>query len=183
MRLPYSWPDSVALAGQWATIEAALATPVEGPKETHGPSSVVQAGCLGRPPSTSVAALGVEVVLRDPLEGRPVDLAGGRERHLLQEDDLFGSPVSDPPPCEHDELRGWRPLVALLGHDVGAHVLSVNGMVHANCAGKRHARVLGQRVLDLLGADVRAVVHDDLLLASEEPQAAVVVEPHEVARV
>src|SRR5262249_40134669 len=77
----------------------------------------------------SVAALGIEVVLRHPLEGCPVDLAGGRHRHLLQEDDLFRSPVSDPLACEHDEIRRRRSLVALLDHDVGAHGLSVDGMV------------------------------------------------------
>ena len=41
--------------------------------------------------------------------------------------------------------------------------------------------VLEQRLLDLLRADVRAVVDDDLLLAAAEPQVAVFVRRHDVA--
>ena len=44
-------------------------------------------------------------------------------------------------------------------------------------------RVLGERALDLERADVRAVVDDDLLLAAEEPEVAVVVGAGEVAGV
>ena len=36
-------------------------------------------------------AVRVQVVLRDPLESDPVDLAGRVERHLVHEDDLFGA--------------------------------------------------------------------------------------------
>jgi hypothetical protein len=41
--------------------------------------------------------------------------------------------------------------------------------------------VLGQCLFDLTGADVGAVVDDDLLLAPEEPQVAVVIGVREVA--
>ena len=41
--------------------------------------------------------------------------------------------------------------------------------------------MLRKRLLHLLRADVRPVVHDDLLLAAEEPEVAVLVGPGEVA--
>ena len=40
--------------------------------------------------------------------------------------------------------------------------------------------MLGQGLLDLHRADVRSVMHDDLLLAPEEPEVAVFVGVHEI---
>jgi hypothetical protein len=44
-----------------------------------------------------------------------------------------------------------------------------------------HGRMLEQCLLDLLRADVQAVMHDDLLPAAAEPQIAVSVRLHQAA--
>ena len=59
----------------------------------------------------------------------------------------------------------------------------MHGVVDADDAGQRDRGVLEQRALDLERADVGAVVDDDLLLAAEEPQVAVVVGAGQVAGV
>jgi hypothetical protein len=56
----------------------------------------------------------------------------------------------------------------------------VQGTLHADDAGAGHRRVLEQRSLDLLRADVRAVVDDDLLLAAAKPKIAVRIGAHHV---
>src|SRR5262249_46930769 len=58
---------------------------------------------------------------------------------------------------------------------------SDSAVVHAHHAGALHGRVLQQRLLRLLGTDVEAVVDDDLLLATAEPEVAVRIGLHHVA--
>src|SRR5262249_29634802 len=67
--------------------------------------------------------------------------------------------------------------------DVGAHVFTVDEIMHADDAGAFDGVVLQKSILDLLRTDVRAVVDDDLLLTTAEPEIAVLVYSHHVAGV
>ncbi len=73
---------------------------------------------------------------------------------------------------------GWAPpgkARLVLGHE------SLGRVVDADHTREIDARVLDQRTLDLERTDVGTVVHDDLLLASEEPQVVLVVDANEIA--
>src|SRR5258708_19999115 len=122
-----------------------------------------------------------EALLRHLLEGNAVDLAGRVDRHLLEHDDVLRRVVADPRPGEGDQLVQARSRRAILERDEGADVLAMHEIVYADHPGDLHRRVLDQRFLDLLRADVGAVMHDDLLAAAAEPQIAVGVDPHHVA--
>src|SRR5215471_6998058 len=122
-----------------------------------------------------------EVRLGHPLQMRPVQLPGGGERHFAEDDYFLGRLVADPRARELNQLLAGRLLGPRLESDVGADVLTMDKIVDPDHPGARYARVLEQGALDLLRADVRAVVDDDLLLAPAEGEVALVVDAHHVA--
>ena len=122
----------------------------------------------------------MQVLFGHPLEPDPVQLPRGVHGHLVQEHHLLRRLVPDHAPGELDQLLARGRLHAVLDRHVGAHVLAVHLVADADDADQRDRRVLGERAFHLHRADVRAVVHDDLLLAPEEPQVAVVVGVREV---
>src|SRR4029077_7818341 len=80
----------------------------------------------------------------------------------------------DPPP-----LRG--PRFARPEGDIGADVLAMHQVTHADDACDHHGGMLEQSILDFLGRDVRAVMNDELLLAAAEGELALVIGLHEIA--
>lgn len=67
--------------------------------------------------------------------------------------------------------------------DAGPHVLAVHRVLDADHPHPIHGRMFRQGLLHLLGADVGAVVHDDVFAAAAEPEEAVGVDAHVVAAV
>src|SRR5439155_27289084 len=68
-----------------------------------------------------------------------------------------------------------------LVHDVGARVLPAHRIGHADHAAVGHVRVAAHRVLDLLGADAVTRGLDEVVLARQEPDVALLVHGDEVA--
>src|SRR5262249_34001718 len=134
-------------------------------------------------PRVSSASPAFEVRLGHPLEARPVHLSGGCERHFVEDDYLLRRLFADPRARELNQLLARRPLAPIRERDVGADILTVDEVVDPYPPGARHPWVLDQGALDILGADVRAVVNNDLLLAAAEGEVAVVVDSHHIARV
>jgi hypothetical protein len=57
----------------------------------------------------------------------------------------------------------------------------VDKVVDPDHPSARDARVVEQGVLDILGADVRPVMDDDLLLAPAEVEVALTIDSHQIA--
>ena len=88
-------------------------------------------------------------------------------------DDLVGRLVADLGAGELDQLLRGRRIRSGVQCDIGADVLAVDLVVDAHDADVLDGGMLDQDGLDLLRADVRAVVDDDLLLAAAEAEVAV----------
>jgi len=114
---------------------------------------------------------------------RPVQLPGGGERHVVEDDYFLGRFVADPCARELDQFLAGGALGSLGEGDVGADVLTVDKVMDPDHPGARDAGVLKQGALDLLGADVGAVVDDDLLFAPAEEEVALLIGSHHIAGV
>src|SRR3954454_3169546 len=131
----------------------------------------------------SEALAAVNAGLGHPDQAGSIELPRSVERHLVQREDLLGRLVTDLRATEPDQLLAGRAIRSRVEHDVGAHVLAMDGVVDAYDAGALDARVPDQHLLDLLRADVRTVVDEDLLLAAAEVEVVVLVALHHVAGV
>src|SRR5690242_5483733 len=125
--------------------------------------------------------VGREVRLGHSFELAPVQFPGGSEWHSIEDDYFLGRLVADPSAGELDQLLAGRTLRAFGKRDIRADVLTVDKIVDPDHTGARDARVREHGVLDLLGANVGAVVHDDLLPAPAEKEVAVLVDSHHIA--
>src|SRR5262245_6726506 len=132
-------------------------------------------------PGGSSVSPAFEVRLGHSLEACPVHLPGGCQRHLVEDDYFLGSLVADSRARELNQLRAGRALGPIREGDVGADILTVDEVVDPYHPGARHHWVLDQGALDILGADVRAVVDNDLLLAAAKGEVALVVDSHHIA--
>jgi hypothetical protein len=77
----------------------------------------------------------------------------------------------------------WPPKPTGCGVPIADKLPQVYQVVHSNHACTLDRLVLKKRLLDFLGANIRAVVNNDLLLATAEPHVPARVDRHDVARV
>src|SRR2546430_2224982 len=98
-------------------------------------ASPAGSGWAGRVSSVSPAR---EVRLGHALQARTVQLPGGGERHVVEDDYFLGRLVADPRAGELDQFLAGRPLGPLGQGDVGADVLAVDKVVAPDHSGVRH---------------------------------------------
>src|SRR6266487_1737039 len=114
-------------------------------------------------------------------EGLAVDLADGGEGQVVEDVDLAWVFVGGQAGArELDQLlpAGARPRTQR--HE-GDHLLAVERVRPADDPRHRHGRVRDQRLLDVPGEDVEPAADDQVLLAVDHPQVAVLVEVADVA--
>ena len=131
----------------------------------------------------SCAGRGAHATLRRRLDLPTQDLAGGSFRERFLEPHETGVLVcGDPRLDEALDLLGIR-LVAGLEDDRGADVLAELVVGQAHDRGLHDVGVLVEHLLDLARVDVEAAADDHLLLAVDDEEIAVVVDPGQIAGV
>lgn len=107
------------------------------------------------------------------LESGAVDLPIWVQKHLIENNDFFRCPIAHSLASEIDPFRHGGGRRSRGECCVRASVLPVHLLFDPHHSDKVYHRMLRQGLFDLMRTDIRAVVNDDLLAASEEAEIAV----------
>ena len=93
----------------------------------------------------------MRLVFGELFESHAVDLAGGVQQHLVEDDDFLGALCSRRAFARRRSTGRRRPPGSFAKGDVGPHVFAVDQIVDADDSSQLDGRVLFQGFLDLLG--------------------------------